>query len=214
MRRFDPRSRRRFSRSAPIGPEHSESGADRAALFDDGHLGHARIGRPVGGTPQHLIHLVGRPGEHRLDAAVARVAHGPIEAKRPRGLLGPSAVVDALHPPLDPHSDSLVGGLGHAHANSRITASTLRLSPGLARTFDTLPSRSAFSTFSIFIASTMHSASPARTSCPSLTANDTTMPGIGQSRNFEVSAFSFTGISAASSASRSVSTLTGTSTPS
>src|SRR6476659_5091464 len=208
MPRSDRRSRRRLVRSAPIGPEHPESGTDRAAPFGHGHFGHTCIGRSVGATPQHLVDLVGGTREHSLDAAVARIAHAAVEPQRPRGLLGPGAVIDALHPPLDFHSDSLVGGLGHAHANSRITASTLRRSPGLASTLDTLPSRSAFSTFSIFIASTPQSASPA------LTSSDTTMPGSGQSRNFEVSAFSLTGIRAASSVSRSVTASTETSTPS
>ena len=49
-------------------------------------------------------------------------------------------------------------------ANSRITASTARLSPALAATFLTLPSRSARRMFSIFMASTTASASPAFTS--------------------------------------------------
>ncbi len=48
-----------------------------------------------------------------------------------------------------------------------ITASTASESPSLARIFFTVTSRSASSTFSIFIASTMHSGSPALTSCPS-----------------------------------------------
>ena len=48
-------------------------------------------------------------------------------------------------------------------------------------------SRSARSTFSIFIASTTASVSPALTSCPSATAIDTTRPGIGQSSSFDVS---------------------------
>ena len=53
-----------------------------------------------------------------------------------------------------------------AHSNSRMTSSTARLSPGLARILAMRPSRSARSTFSIFIASTIASASPALTSWP------------------------------------------------
>ena len=49
---------------------------------------------PVGGTR-----------EHRLDAAVARIAHRAVEAERARGLVGPGAVIDALHPALDLDSD-------------------------------------------------------------------------------------------------------------
>ena len=64
-------------------------------------------------------------------------------------------------------------------ANSKMTASTARLSPGLALIFLTVPSISARRTFSIFIASTTATVSPALTSCPSLTAIDTTRPGIG-----------------------------------
>lgn len=55
------------------------------------------------------------------------------------------------------------------YANSRMTASTARLSPAFAAIFWTLPSRSAFRMFSIFMASTIARLSPAFTSCPSLT---------------------------------------------
>ena len=43
------------------------------------------------------------------------------------------------------------------YSNSMITASTARLSPGLALILATVPSRSARNTFSIFIASTTQS---------------------------------------------------------
>ena len=46
----------------------------------------------------------------------------------------------------------------------------------------------------------MASACPSKTSSPSATSMRTTRPGIGQSRNFEVSGGAFSGISAASSA--------------
>jgi len=68
----------------------------------------------------------------------------------------------------------------------------------------TVASRSARSTFSIFIASTMASASPALTSWPSATAIERTRPGIGQSSILPVSGGFFTGISLAEAASRSV----------
>src|SRR5262249_30891351 len=60
--------------------------------------------------------------------------------------------------------------LAARQANSMITASTARLSPGLALIALMTPSRSARSTFSIFMASTTASVSPALTSCPSSTA--------------------------------------------
>src|SRR6202042_3963914 len=91
-----------------------------------------------------------------------------------------------------------------AHANSMITASTASESPSLHRIAFTLASRSAKSTFSIFIASTMQSCSPALTSCPTLTAIVLTRPGIGQSRKREPSAPLCSIISAASCASRRV----------
>ena len=53
--------------------------------------------------------------------------------------------------------------------NSKITASTARLSPGLALTLLTVASHSARRIFSIFIASTVQSGSPALISCPSAT---------------------------------------------
>ena len=69
-----------------------------------------------------------------------------------------------------------------------------------ALTFLIVPSRSAVSTFSIFIASTTASVSPALTSWPSATLTETTRPGIGQSSILDVSAATFLGMSAASSA--------------
>ncbi len=77
-----------------------------------------------------------------------------------------------------------------------------RLSPFAALIFFTVPSRSAFSTFSIFIASTTASISPACTCWPSVTLIDTTRPGIGQISIFDVSGGFLTGINAASAAMR------------
>ena len=62
-----------------------------------------------------------------------------------------------------------------------ITASTASVSPALQRILATVASRSADSTFSIFIASTMHRGSPALISCPTVTAIDLTRPGMGHS---------------------------------
>ena len=62
-----------------------------------------------------------------------------------------------------------------------ITASTARLSPGLALIGFTVPSRSARSTFSIFIASTTASVSPALTSWPSVD-RDRDAPGPASGR--------------------------------
>ena len=83
----------------------------------------------------------------------------------------------------------------------------------MARILAITPLRSARSTFSIFIASTMHKAWPSCTSSPSATSMRTTSPGIGQSRNFDVSGGAFSGISAASSAWRGVRTETARSAP-
>ena len=85
-----------------------------------------------------------------------------------------------------------------------MTASTARLSPSLAMMALTVASRSARNTFSIFIASTTASGSPALTSCPTTTAMERTSPGIGHNSAFDVSAAFFANISAASCASRFV----------
>src|SRR5262249_20097325 len=105
-----------------------------------------------------------------------------------------------------PRSNARYGGprWNVRHANSMITASTARLSPGLALITLTTPSRSARKTFSIFMASTTASVSPALTSCPSLTEIETTRPGIGQRTALPESATFFAGISRAAAASRSV----------
>ncbi len=57
--------------------------------------------RPVGAAPQHVFDLRGGPGEYRLDAAVARIAHPAIEPERLRGVMGPGAIIDALHAAFD-----------------------------------------------------------------------------------------------------------------
>src|SRR5947199_5301435 len=89
--------------------------------------------------------------------------------------------------------------LKHAHANSMIGASTASESPSLARIFAIFTSRSARSTFSIFIASTIQSASPTLTSWPSFTEIAFTRPGIGQSSAFVDAPTFLSGMSAASS---------------
>src|SRR5262249_55101781 len=122
---------------------------------------------------------------------------------------------DGEHSKEDPHAlfpSEATGGIGHhSHrdadqANSRMTASTGRLSPTLAWIVFTTPSRSARRTFSIFMASTTARVSPALTSCPSVTAMESTSPGMGQRRALPESASLLSGISRAASASRSVNT--------
>src|SRR5262249_54983859 len=90
------------------------------------------------------------------------------------------------------------------YANSMITASTAMLSPGRTLIDFTTPSRSARSTFSIFMASTMASVSPALTSWPSATAITRTTPGIGQRSALPLSPALLAGIRRAAAASRSV----------
>ena len=60
-----------------------------------------------------------------------------------------------------------------------------------------LPSRSARRMFSIFIASTTASVSPALTSWPGVTAIETIRPGIGERTDLPLSESFFTGISRA-----------------
>ena len=123
--------------------------------------------------------------------------------------------IRALQHALDELEPLLAGGLREIggereivhcrhQANSMMVASTARLSPSLAWILEMVPSRSARSTFSIFMASTMQSGSPALTSCPTETLIAFTSPGIGHRSCLPVSASSRSGIRAASSASRLV----------
>src|SRR5579871_2320736 len=95
-------------------------------------------------------------------------------------------------------------GIRLGQANSRITASTARLSPFLAKTALMVPSRSARSTFSIFMASTTASVSPALTSWPGATEIETTRPGIGHRTFLPVSTATLAGINRAAADSLSV----------
>src|SRR5262245_1426825 len=122
----------------------------------DRDLGDGGVLRSVPAELHHPVYSFRRPREHRLDIPVVQVAHSAIEPERLRRLVGPGAEIDALHPAFDLHRHSFCAVVGH-HLNSRITASTLRLSPGLALILATVASRSAFSTFSIFMASTTQS---------------------------------------------------------
>ena len=83
----------------------------------------------------------------------------------------------------------------------------------MATIFLTLPSCSALSTFSIFIASMIASFSPALTSWPSATETSRSRPGIGDSRNFDRSGGSFAGISDSRWAARTVITIGSTCRP-
>src|SRR5262245_51785102 len=132
--------------------------------------------------------------DHRLDRAVDAIAHPAAQPQALGHLHHPVAVAHAL----DAARDGEAGLQRHRgpQANSMIFWSTRRLSPALACSVFTVPSRMARSTFSIFMASTTASTSPALTSCPSLTATEASRPGMGDSRNFDVSGAAFTGISA------------------
>ena len=100
----------RFSvqRSAPMCPDHFEAGRNRAAFFHHGHLGHARIRRPVGAQLQHLIDLVGRARETASTTPSLVLRTVPSRLERPRGLVGPGAIIDTMHPAFDLHRDGLV----------------------------------------------------------------------------------------------------------
>ena len=98
--------------------------------------------------------------KYRLDAAVAAIPDPALQVPRSRLIGSPGAITDALHPPDNRHMFYRV----KTQANSRIIASTASVAPALAWIFFTVPSRSARSTFCIFIASTTASVSPALTS--------------------------------------------------
>src|SRR5690606_37214177 len=80
------------------------------------------------------------------------------------------------------------GALAHIepHSNSMISSSTARLAPASAVMRFTVSRRSARSTFSIFMASTVASGCPASTVSPCSTRMDVMTPGIGQSSIFDV----------------------------
>src|SRR5690349_12594985 len=146
------------------------------------------------------LRRAGRGGRHIVDG---RGARQEIEARR-GGLAGGKQQGKRQHRPAPGRAQSVLGGARHGHSNSMMTASTARLSPLRAWIALTLPSRSARRTFSIFIASTMASGSPALTSWPTSTAIDTISPGIGQSSLRAASDRTRSGIRRASSASRPV----------
>src|SRR5829696_1755600 len=152
-----------------------------------------RHGRTAAAGIDHLAHRVVVADDQHLDRAIDAVAHPAGQAKVVRGRDRPVAVAHALHPA----GDREAGLQCHRfQVNSMIFWSTRRLSPALACRVLTVPSCTARSTFSIFIASTTASASPALISWPSLTATDASRPGMGDSRNFEVSGAALTGIRA------------------
>src|SRR5262245_5101662 len=80
--------------------------------------------------------------EHRLDRAVAPVAHPAPEVQLRRPVGGPGTVAHTLH------TSGNDGMQGLGHANSIMTASTARLSPFLTCTFLMSASRSALRIFS------------------------------------------------------------------
>src|SRR5688572_24860326 len=184
----------------------SETLAGLLGVGLDLDAGDARQFRPMVADADHIIDLVGRAGEHRFDIAVAPVAHPAVEAAGLRLLRGPGTEPDTLDGAGDQHVNGLA--VGHGYANSTITWSTERLSPALACSFATLPSRSARSMFSIFIASTTASSCPALMSWPSFTEICTSNPGIGDSRYFDMSGGVFSSMWPASAAARGASTWT------
>src|SRR4029079_10651785 len=134
--------------------------------------------------PQHARHVRSHARLHRGIAAGGNDEAVIVEhrnAKRPR-----RRAVGAHQRTIEVRT---VGEIEHGRiiarrqANSRITASTASVSPAFATIFLTFPSRSARSTFSIFIASTTSMTSPAFMSWPSCTAIWRTSPGIGQRTN-------------------------------
>src|ERR1700679_2045920 len=160
----------------------------------------ARALRSLGADHEERLDRLGGARGQRLDSAVRAVAHPAVEAELPGFLDQEVAIAHSLHETLNAKAQRCDVRLILTHANSRITSSSAMLSPFWTLTFFTRPSRSATSTFSIFIASTTASGSPALTSWPTATFTDTTRPGIGQSRNFDVSAATFFGIRPASAA--------------
>src|SRR4029077_6708554 len=106
-------------------------------------------------------------GRQHLDATIYTVAQPAAQPEAPRCARRPNPVADTLHLAGDPQAHGLVR---RHHSNSRMTWSTATLSPGLARIRAMRPSRSARNMFSIFIASTTASGSPAFTSWPWVTA--------------------------------------------
>src|SRR5689334_4221958 len=158
--------------------------------------------------------VLGRPRAARLDA-FAGMRHG--RRGIGDGLIAPPLLIGRFRlVGIEPgslgrhrslHLEDQHGGrcAGSApYANSMITASTARLSPGFTLIAFTTASRSARSTFSIFIASTTASVSPTLTSWPSFTSIERTRPGIGQSSHLPVSGGFFKGIKRTAVASRSV----------
>src|SRR5260370_34919232 len=51
--------------------------------------------------PNHVRHDVRRPRKQRLDPALPAIAHPALKSVRPRPVLDPGAVADALHPAPD-----------------------------------------------------------------------------------------------------------------
>src|SRR5208337_4293650 len=170
------------------GPEPHDVGERPARLSQDRREGRVDVARLLCRTLRHRhlgVIVAGGAGDQNLVVRDdrARIAVCLLERRAGQEAAAPARL---------------------AHANSMIAASTASESPSLHRIALTVASRSALSTFSIFIASTMQSCSPALTSCPTLTAIALTRPGIGQSRVFEPSTPFRSIISAASCASRRV----------
>ena len=80
----------------------------------------------------HPGHRLGRTGEHRLDRAVAPVAHPAFQAAFERRVLGPGAIADALHATAD---DDMTDALPSLIRTPRISLGA-RAAPAATATSD------------------------------------------------------------------------------
>ena len=103
------RSHRRQYREAFAAAAQREIVGRTVALIDRVD---ARAGRTLVACRDHGDDGFLRSCEHRLDRAVAAVAHPAFEATFERGVFGPGAESDALHPAADEHVAD------HCHPNS------------------------------------------------------------------------------------------------
>src|SRR5262252_5797667 len=76
-----------------------------------------RAGRPAAISLDHLRDRRRRPRQHRLDGAIAPVAHPAGESMTERGVLGEGAVAHALHAP----ADDEVSDHARAHPTSPVS---------------------------------------------------------------------------------------------
>ena len=128
------------------------------------HRENLRCGRPLAAFFHHGLDILGLAAEEGFDAAVKTITHPSRKGVGARLFDRPSPIPHPLHPAFD--ADAEGDDIRHVSspnysANSMIFWSTIRLSPALEWTLPMVPSRSARRMFSIFIASTTQSTSPA-----------------------------------------------------